>query len=398
MQEVQNITFALLRYALCGTEIPDKVSDALTEERLKGVYQLLKMHDLAHLAFDGLQSAAQKIGQTERGAELVNTEVYGMFRRQQQLAVYRYEQKIYEFEQICNVLEEACIPYVPLKGAVLKDLYPQPWMRTSCDIDILVSSENLGKAIEALKTKLHYEMEGKHSHDVSLYAENGVHLELHYDLIEDYIQPISGAVLSAYWNTSESEIEGGYKRKAQPEMFYFYHIAHMAKHFEHGGCGIRPFIDLWFLIRQTELGEGKKDELLAKGGLAAFERAAKQLSEVWFSCQEHNELTLRLQTYILRGGVYGNLENRYSTIPNNGKNGKVKYFLTRIFLPYRYLKWQYPILQKHKWLTPFYEVRRWGRLLFKGKVKNSLREARTVNKVTTERAQETAKLLSDLGL
>lgn len=26
------------------------------------------------------------------------------------------------------------------------------------------------------------------------------------------------------------------------EMFYFYHIAHLAKHFEVGGCGIRQII------------------------------------------------------------------------------------------------------------------------------------------------------------
>lgn len=395
MQEVQNITFALLRYALCGTEIPDKVSDALTEERLKGVYQLLKMHDLAHLAFDGLQSAVQKIGQAERGAELVKTEVYGMFRRQQQLAVYRYEQKIYEFEQICNVLEEACIPYVPLKGAVLKDLYPQPWMRTSCDIDILVSSENLGKAIEALKTRLHYEMEGKHSHDVSLYAENGVHLELHYDLIEDYIQPISGAVLSAYWNTSESEIEGEYKRKAQPEMFYFYHIAHMAKHFEHGGCGIRPFIDLWFLTRQAKLDEGKKDELLAKGGLAAFERAAKQLSEVWLSCQEHDELTLRLQTYILRGGVYGQTDN-WAAIRMKRKGSRFRYFMSQIFIPYDHLKVTYKVLEKHKWMYPFCMIARCVKLLFRGPSARMKKELKYTKSKHVQ--QETAKLLSDLGL
>ena len=26
------------------------------------------------------------------------------------------------------------------------------------------------------------------------------------------------------------------------ELFYFYHIAHMVKHFENGGCGIRPVV------------------------------------------------------------------------------------------------------------------------------------------------------------
>ena len=51
------------------------------------------------------------------------------------------------------------------------------------------------------------------------------------------------------------------------EMFYFYHIAHMAKHFEEGGCGIRPFIDLWTLDNIKDVDHDKRDELLSRGNL-----------------------------------------------------------------------------------------------------------------------------------
>ncbi|MDO5139153.1 MAG: nucleotidyltransferase family protein, partial [Oscillospiraceae bacterium] len=33
---------------------------------------------------------------------------------------------------ICSALDNGNIDYVPLKGSVIKDLYPEPWMRTSC--------------------------------------------------------------------------------------------------------------------------------------------------------------------------------------------------------------------------------------------------------------------------
>lgn len=47
--------------------------------------------------------------------------------------------------------------------------------------------------------------------------------------------------------------------------------------------------------------------------------------------------------------------------------------MSRIFLSYDSLKVLYPTLQKHRWLTPIMQVRRF-RLLFKGKMKTSLHE------------------------
>ena len=93
MGEIQKVAVALLRYALCATEISQEVRELITGERLEQVYQLLKMHDLAHLGYDGLVSL--------KDDKLSKTGVYEQFKRQQQFAVYRYEQKIYEYEQIC---------------------------------------------------------------------------------------------------------------------------------------------------------------------------------------------------------------------------------------------------------------------------------------------------------
>ena len=42
------------------------------------------------------------------------------------------------YNSICSALNRESIAYIPLKGSVIKDLYPESWMRTSCDIDILV--------------------------------------------------------------------------------------------------------------------------------------------------------------------------------------------------------------------------------------------------------------------
>ncbi len=392
MQEVQNITFALLRYALCGTEIPDKVSDALTEERLKGVYQLLKMHDLAHLAFDGLQSAAQKIGQTERGAELVNTEVYGMFRRQQQLAVYRYEQKIYEFEQICNVLEEACIPYVPLKGAVLKDLYPQPWMRTSCDIDILVHEQDVSKAVEKIVNRLHYEKQKRVYHEVSLLAENGVHLELHFSLRENNkkLDP----VLDRAWEYA-ARVEDKQEYLLTNEYFMYHHLAHATHHVLNGGCGIRPVADIWLLKQKMQYDDAAVEILCEEAGILTLKRTIMELAEVWFSDKQPTGTVKSLAEYIIGGGVYGTTQNRLIMQQVRTKRS-FRYVLSRMFLSYDQLKMHYAVLEKHKWLYPFCQVGRWIKTVFKRKTKQEQNALKNNN--TKTKKKEYLELLQDLGL
>ena len=53
---------------------------------------------------------------------------------------YQYTTSVETLEEVvmpqallrgCAVLEEAKIPYIPLKGTVLRDYYPEAWMRTS---------------------------------------------------------------------------------------------------------------------------------------------------------------------------------------------------------------------------------------------------------------------------
>ena len=47
------------------------------------------------------------------------------------IAIYRYEKINYELNRLRSALNEAQIPFIPLKGSVLRQYYPEPWMRTS---------------------------------------------------------------------------------------------------------------------------------------------------------------------------------------------------------------------------------------------------------------------------
>ncbi len=386
-QLVNQSMFSILRAQVCNCELEsERFSNALTEEMLEPLYALSNHHDMAHIVGAALDG---------HGLLLQDGECSKRFRKQQMLAIFRYHNIQNEFETICKALEAAKIRFVPLKGSVLRTYYPEPWMRTSCDIDILIDPGDLERVKEIAPEHMNATYKSSWHHEHSFFTENGVHIEFH-----DNLNPDDGNkndILEDAWKHTEAEDGWSYRLKMTDEMFYFYHIAHMAKHFEEGGCGIRPFLDLWLLENRVEHDRASRDALLEQGGFLTFANAARGLSAVWFDGGEADEICNKMQSYILQGGVYGNLDNRVA-IQQNKRGGKIKYILSRIFLPYHTLKFVYPILQKHKWLFPFMQVRRWFRLLFKGRLKHSLHELNTNAVISQEKQSDAAILLESLGL
>lgn len=393
MQEVQKnmdvagILVCLLRREVCGGSADVGIKNALSPQMLQALYALSQKHDLAHL-----------VAQALSGLGVLGTDPLSLeFKKQAMQAVYRYAKQDRDYRQICDAFEEACIPYIPLKGAVLRGFYPEPWMRTSCDIDILVKEAQLDAAAEVLTQKLNFRKEGKNSHDLSLFSPNGTHLELHYWAVDQEFLEQTKPVLMRIWQAAAPKEAGLYCHCLSDEMFYFYHIAHMAKHFENGGCGIRPFLDLWILNHRMEYDREGREALLSQGGMLQFARAAEKLSQVWFSGEEADPLSAKLERFILDGGVYGTLQNSVA-VHQAQKGGRLRYALSKIFLPYRIIQYCYPILQKHRWLTPFYEVRRWLRLIFTKDARRSLRTLRTNATISSSEIASTADLMEYLGL
>ena len=386
-ENITKLTFMLLRLVLCDEQLLDFEKETFSDKLLQELYALARKHDMAHIAAQGLSDLGL----------LGTDEISAKFQKQQMLAVYRYQRLNYELERICQTLEDAKIPFIPLKGSVIRQYYPEPWMRTSCDIDVLVHEEDLERAIECLVTQHQYVNEGRNYHDVSLFSPNGVHVELHFDLIEDEYANGANKLLSKVWDYASPKVGCQYFFEMTDEMFYFYHMAHMAKHVEYGGCGIRPFLDLWILDHRVQHDPAQRDLLLEEGKLFTFAKACRKLSEVWFSNVLSDDVSIQMQKYILHGGIYGNLDNRVA-VQQKRRGGKVRYIMSRIFLSYDSLKVLYPTLQKHRWLTPIMQVRRWFRLLLKGRMKQSLHELNVNQTMAQEKIAETAELLTKLGL
>ena len=386
MEKIIRAMMDLIANEVCSKEI-DKSQYAFTDEELVKLYKLSKSHDLAHLVGDALI----------KNGLIGDGEIKAKFQKQIMLAVYRYEKINYELGRLRKVLNEAQIPFIPLKGSVLRRYYPEPWMRTSCDIDVLVHESDLERAVSALTSAAGYKANSKGSHDVGMFSDGGVHLELHYSLIEEKCVGNMESVLQDVWKKA-TPVADTFEYVLSDEMFYYYHIAHMAKHFVGtGGCGIRPFIDIWVLNHCVSFSREKRDELLSEGGILTFAKEAESLSEVWFGDGEHTDVTRRMEDYLLRGGVYGTTKNRVS-VQQVKTGGKFRYAISRIWLPYDVLKFHYPSLSGKRALLPFYEVRRWFKLIFCGGAKRSMNELKLNSATTLTEQASTEEMLTKLGL
>ena len=387
-RRIEKVFFALIRFEINGSELCDDVKNLITPEVLPALFKLSKRHDLAHLIGDALD---------KKGLLPDGTEAKKRFIQERNMAVYRYEQIHYEFEQICDTLEDAKIPFIPLKGSVIREYYPEPWMRTSCDIDILVKEDVLEIAARILCDKLEYVSENQRSaNELSLHAPSRVHLELHYDLTEG--DKYGKNILSNIWEYKEPIETKKYQMQLTDSAFYFYHIAHMIKHFENGGCGVRPFLDLWLLNHRVKSNCEDRETLLKQGGFLPFANACEKLSVVWLENAHYDVLEKQLEEYILTGGVYGTLQNRVS-IQQAKKGNKFKYILSRIFISNKELKIKYPKLEKHPWLAPFYHIKRWLKpITNKDSGKKSFNELSETATVEEKEKQAQETLLRDLGL
>lgn len=380
--ETTKLLFSILQSEICDAPL----TMPLTFEEREKLYTLSKSHDLSHI----VASVLQKNGM------LGNDTVSANFQKQQMLAVYRYERARQTSVEIYRTFEENKIPFLPLKGAVLREYYPLPWMRTSCDIDILVRPEDLKSTISVLVEHLKYQKIKRHTHDVKMLSPNGVFLELHFLLLEDSVSKSCSAILSDIWEHVSPKEGYSYQMQMPDELFYFYHLVHMAKHIKNGGCGIRPFLDLWMLDNAMHGEKEKRDALLKKGGLLVFAEAARALSKVWFSNAPHNDTTRILQKFILGGEAYGTTANKIA-IQHIKRGGKL-YLLSKLFVPYDVIKYRYPILQKHKWLLPLMQIRRWCRWLIPSAQAHSLRDLAVHKSLSKNQVTEIQTILTQIGL
>jgi len=377
--DLPNVLFALLKAAVSKETPTEEVKNACTDDVLEKVFILAQKHDLAHLP---------------GCLDLPDSDATKKMKKAAQLAMYRSVQMGYEFERICKAFDSAEIPYIPLKGAVIRGYYPESWMRTSCDMDILVHEADLEKAVGLLVNELTYQTDGKkHYHDISLFSKSGVHLELHFSICEN-TEKLDG-LLSRVWDYATPG--SGCRYELEKNYFAFYLLAHMSYHFAGGGCGLRSFLDLYLLQEQGRYEETLLREHLDQCGLTLFYDGVCALVDVWFREKPHTALTKAMEHFLCSGGAYGS-GVYHVAIQQKRKGGKARYLLGRIFMPYSTLKIRYRVLEKMPVLYPVMLIWRWIETVFSGKARRAANELDTTNQIDKKQADAVFAMFDTLGL
>ena len=381
---------SLVRCALRDEEPGEIPSDV----NLTSVFSLAKMHNLCELISYSLPKA-----KPTPAPELLEA-----LRKIKHAGIAQQIHQDVELDTIKAGFEKNGIDFVLLKGGVIKDLYPSPDMRSMCDLDILIRPDKMAMAKEIMLTQLGYKAENivEGEHDLGFGKPPFINIELHHAITDRLGNREAYEYYKDAWELAIPKSEGAHEHIFSKEDFYIHHIEHLAKHYRYGGCGVRPFCDIYVFLRAH--GDTIKwdyiYEILKRIRLFDFEAHIRALALKWLDNGEGDEVSDAIEEYVLHGGSFGLAEDKQLTTVArlHTKNGKIKrfgYFFKKIFLPYRPMTVGYPVLKKAPILLPFCWIHRiFNRLLFKrDRVKAQLEITADDSKVLT-----LVKHLNSIGL
>ncbi len=288
------------------------------------------------------------------------------------------------WDEIKGKLEQEGIWYMPLKGSVLKDLYPQNGMREFADYDILIDhrrSTDVKNVMESIG--FNTEQFGKGHHDVYL-KQPFYNFEMHTALFgaghdERFV---------AYYQDVYERLSGdGYEKRFLPEDFYLYLLAHEYKHYDTSGTGLRSLLDTYVYLNHQTLNMAYVQAEAEKLGIRNFEKRTRSLAQHLFGNEEMTASEKEMLEYILSSGTYGNITNRIQNKMRKKKWNRLWYMLDRFSVPvskknklYAAYAAQYPFFYTYKVFLPVLPVYRTVRSMKEGRFLMEARAIRDIRK------------------
>ncbi|MBQ0083190.1 MAG: nucleotidyltransferase family protein [Clostridiales bacterium] len=389
MANERDVMFWLVKSSFFGEKLDKEQINNITANKLQKAYDIASAHYLSQLFLSALKC---------NGLTQVNPDITRKAKKAVYFASITSSLQQEELEKVSKIFETNKIAFIPLKGSVIRKYYPEPWMRVSCDVDILVKPSDFEKAYTLLINELQYTSSPLKSHDISLHSKNSIHIELHYDLIEQDRRIGSSAILRNIWDYAHPKNEGSFEHALTDEVFYFYHIAHMEKHFEEGGCGIRSFLDLYVLNKSLLINREKLELMFKTNGMLKFANVSNQIVESWFEDSESNLPTeMRdVADFVVDGMVFGTIKT--NTAMASAMSGKSKNILNLFFLPYNQMVAYYPILKKAKWLLPFCWMYRPIKAILQGRGSFVQKRIKAAGSIEQESIDKTKNIINYLEL
>ena len=137
---------------------------------------------------------------------------------------------------------------MPLKGMLLKKLYPHPWLREMSDIDVWYDASATDKVREIMLAD-GFREKTKYSPNHEVYIKGKIYtVETHTDLFNNYIHPD----FHAYFHGMNYALcqDSPYKKQMTPNEQYIYLTAHAFVHYSSAGTGLRTLLDQRIFLKR----------------------------------------------------------------------------------------------------------------------------------------------------
>lgn len=358
---------ALLYLLNCA--VNERIPEELPHEvDFEGLYKISKFHSVSSMVSYALDKGGY-LSETYMSQKLVQKWAMARIHAMRKNLMFDAERA-----QILQHLEDIGCWYMPLKGVILKELYPDVGMREMSDNDILFN-KSFRKEMKQYMVERGYEVKlyGNHIHD--LYKKPPfLYFEVHTALFSENSRDNWFGYYKNVIDILSKDDRNQFGYHFTDEDFYIYIMAHAYKHYRGAGTGIRSFVDTYvYLKNKMHMNWQYIAEEVSKIRIDKFESEARVFVRRLFHEENSfmdmcpkDEKEAKMLSYILEAGTYGTTSNRVEhdilDIEREkrkiGFRTKVMYCIQRLFPGMEYMRQNRPFLCKYKILIPFFWVYR----------------------------------------
>lgn len=303
-----------------------------------------------------------------------------------------------ESREIMGYMEEQGIWYAPLKGALLKDMYPRYGMRQMSDVDILMDPAG-ARQMKKYMRRRGYRPEGMGHGCHDAYHKPPVYgIELHRRLFDRAHNPVWSEYYSNAGDRLLWDSPGSFGKHFSDEDFYIYVVTHACKHHEKSGVGLRALTDchVYCSLKWERMDRTYISGELEKLGIAEYEHMCRDLAKALFSVPDPDavdRLTEKQRqelAFVMASGAYGTGEHfvnqRLRRIQPDSERASLRtrfrYCRDRLIPDMDWFYSRMPFCYRHHWAIPFYLVWRVfrGLVLSHRKILNEFRFLRAAGR------------------
>lgn len=340
-----------------------------------GIWDLAKRHHLETIIYNAAKECKRLPDEIRNQMEIAANQMLVRTIRQE-----------YCFEQIEKALKKENIRYAPLKGAILRQDFPDTVFRFMSDLDFYIDVYDRARIRTAMES-IGGVFRGTESGDEQFQFYGVLGVEFHGRLL--YKKTSSGIENYPEWSfvdeTRDRLTEEGYALNL---------LGHAVNDLAGAGPGIRYILDLWVYknLHHPQPNWDAVVDRLQSDGIYEAANNLMELAEYLFGSGESTPLKEELAEYVLKGGLHGDYKRGLASQAAGGNAAFKQFFRNRSEFENRY-----PWLKKYPFLLPF----AWGKRALQS-IKTHKRVIKRwrkgMNRVSVDEAAEQKLALNRFGL